>query len=250
MFTVTFRFYSALNDFLSSQRPEGPIVCTLKEHAAVKHPIESIGIPHPEVGAIYANDRPVDFTYLLRDGDHVDVFPCGGLADLEDYLPLRPPAPQPVRFILDTHLGQLANYLRLLGFDSLYRNDFTDEEIARLAEAEQRVILTRDRGLLKRKIVVHGYCVRETAPRQQITSVLRRYELAGQVDPWSRCARCNGMLVTVEKDEVLQLLEPKTRLHYEEFQRCSACGQIYWQGSHFEKLADFVMQVLAEVRER
>ena len=249
MLTVTFRFHGDLNDFLPLDQREQDIVCALAERTAVKHPIESIGVPHPEVEAIGINGRAVDFAYRVGDGDYVHVYPRGEMPPLDGFVPLRPPLPVPVRFTLDTHLGRLAGYLRLLGFDTLYRNDYSDPELACIAADETRVLLTRDRGLLKHKIVTFGHCVRDTDPRRQLVDVLRRYDLVGQVRPWQRCVRCNGLLEPVEKATILDRLEPKTRLYYDEFQRCADCGRIYWQGSHFERLGWFVEGVLTEAEQ-
>jgi uncharacterized protein with PIN domain/sulfur carrier protein ThiS len=244
MFTTTFRFHGSLNDFLSPAQRERDIVQQLPEAAAVKHPIESLGAPHTEVAAILVNGRAVEFGYRLQDGDRVEVYPQELAHGLGAYLPLRPPLPEPVRFVADTHLGRLAAYLRLLGFDTLYRNDYDDHELAGIAAEEQRVLLTRDRGLLKHKRVVYGYCVRESDPQQQVSTVLRRYRLTAAAQPWRRCSHCNGLLHTVAKSAVLPQLEPKTKLYYDDFQQCEVCGQVYWQGSHFARLAEFVENVL------
>ena len=247
MLTVTFSIHGDLQDFLRPERRNAALVCLLREPAAVKHPIESLGIPHPEVEALYVNDNPIDFGYTVGDGDWVRVYPAGALPAAADAVPLRPPLKPPYRFVLDTHLGLLASYLRLLGFDALYRNDFDDQELAELGATDERILLTRDRGLLKRKIVTYGYCVRESNPRQQLTSILRRYNLARFIQPWQRCLRCNGALEHVDKATVLAQLEPKTRRYYNEFQRCTGCGRIFWQGSHFAHLEKFLGEVMAEL---
>ena len=243
MGAVTFRFHGELNDFLPAGRRYVPVDCPCDGQAGVKHPIEALGVPHPEVEALVVNGAPADFAFRVRDGDVVDVFPPDGALLPPLYLPLRPPLAHPVRFVLDTHLGQLAAYLRLLGFDTLYRNDYQDEELARIAAGDDRLLLSRDRGLLKRKLVTHGYCVRESEPRQQLVSILRRYRLAASMRPWQRCARCNGLLAPVAKATILEWLEPKTRLYYEDFQRCGDCGQIYWQGSHYERMQSFIAEL-------
>lgn len=247
MLRITCTFYGNLNDFLTAQRRNARIPVQLAEHAAVKHPIEALGVPHPEVAAILVNRQPVDFAYRLQDGDRVEVYPQEVVHLLPRYLPLRPPTPTPIRFVADTHLGQLAAYLRLLGFDTLYRNDYDDAHLAEIAATEPRVLLTRDRGLLKRRIVVHGYCVREVNPRAQVVSVLRRYQLRGDIQPWQRCTHCNGLLHAVDKAAVLDRLQPKTKRYYDAFQECAACGQVYWQGSHFTQMAAFVDAVLAQL---
>jgi len=248
MFTTTFRFYGSLNDFLPPSQRDMDIVQALPEAAAVKHPIESLGAPHTEVEAIFVNGQAAAFGYRLQDGDRVEVYPPEMAHTLDGCLPLRPPLPQPVRFVADTHLGRLAAWLRLLGFDTLYRNDYDDPELAQIAAAEERVLLTRDRGLLKHKLVVYGCCVRETDPQRQVVAVLRRYRLGAAAQPWRRCIHCNGLLRAVEKSTVLDRLEPKTRLYYDDFQQCEACGQVYWQGSHFERTAGFVETVLRQTQ--
>jgi len=144
--------------------------------------------------------------------------------------PLRTPT-----FILDSNLGRLARYLRLLGFDCLYRNDFDDETIANIASEEKRTVLTRDRALLQRKIITRGYFVRAVQPRAQAREVLKRLELYRQVKPFSRCTRCNGTLQPVEKRTVESRLEPKTQRYYDTFQQCTDCRQVYWRGSHHER---------------
>lgn len=244
MLTVTFRFYGNLNDFLPGDRRNTLVEQRMIDHAAVKHPIESLGIPHTEIGAILVNRQAVDFTCRLNDGDRVEAYPPEVVHLLPAHVPLRPPTPAPVTFVADTHLGQLAAYLRLLGFDTLYRNDYDDHGLASISAGQGRVLLTRDRGLLKHSQVVHGYCVRESAPRQQVVSVLRRYRLLDAVLPWHRCTRCNGLLQPVPKAAVLDRLEPKTKRYYNEFQQCDTCGQVYWKGSHFERMQTFVSGIL------
>lgn len=246
MLSASFRFFGDLNDLLPRAQREQVIAVSLAEHAAVKHPIESLGVPHPEVAAILVNGSPVDFSYLVQDGDAVQVYPATALPPTPDLPPLRPPIPLPVRFVLDTHLGQLATYLRLLGFDTLYGNDASDHVLAALSAQEGRVLLTRDRGLLKHKIVVYGHCVRDHRPRRQVADVLRRYRLYASLAAGTRCARCNSLLEPVAKAAILDHLLPKTRLYYDDFQRCTGCGQIYWRGSHYERLARWVEEVAKE----
>jgi uncharacterized protein with PIN domain len=203
-----------------------------------------LGIPHTEVDQIAANGRIVGFDYGLTTGDMIDVW---ALIPKPDRVNLRPPLLRPVRFVLDTHLGRLAVYLRLLGFDALYRNDSADAVLANLSQQEQRVLLTRDRGLLKRRIVEFGCCVRENDPKQQLIMLLRRYRLAAEIDPWRRCLRCNELLEPVAKTEILDQLEPKTKRYFNNFRRCAGCHQIYWPGSHYDRMQAFINQVLEEI---
>jgi uncharacterized protein with PIN domain len=205
-----------------------------------------LGIPHTEIDQITANGKVVGFDYGLSDGDALDVW---AWTPKPDQVTLRPPLPRPVRFVSDTHLGRLALFLRLLGFDTLYRNDYSDATLAQLSHQEQRVLLTRDRGLLKRTIVEFGCCVRETDPKQQLISLLHRYQLAAEIDPWRRCLRCNELLEPVGKAEILEQLEPKTIRYFDDFRRCVGCGQIYWRGSHYERMQAFIDQVIVQVGE-
>ena len=169
-----------------------------------------------------------------------------------DITPLVRVRPQPLRaprFVLDTHLGKLAGYLRLLGFDTLYRNNFTDPELVQISHEQHRILLTRDRGVLKHRLVTHGYYVWDTDPVRQVVEVLRRFDLADAITPFHRCMRCNGVLEPVAKDRVADRLLPKTRQYYDEFHQCMGCGRLYWKGSHHEQMRRFVEAVLSQLPE-
>jgi uncharacterized protein with PIN domain len=242
-----FRFYAELNDLLSKEWRNRPVVYPLNGRVAVKHAIEASGIPHTEVDLILANGRPVDFTYSVEPGDRLSVYPVFQKIDVGSLLSLRPPLPSPPRFVIDNHLGRLAVSLRLLGFDALYRNDFDDAELARLSSEEERVLLTRDRRLLNRKVVIYGYCVRTRDPRRQLLDVLQRYRLKELIRPWHRCLVCNGALRPVAKEAIIDRLEPKTIKYFHEFQMCQDCSRIYWKGSHYEPLREFIEAIREEV---
>ncbi len=242
MDTAEIRFYGDLDDFLPPRLRQRPFHQSAYEgRQSVKHHIESLGVPHTEVEAILANGRSVNFNYPVQAGDTIGVYPPFHTPDVSPLLPLRPSLTPPYCFILDNHLGKLARYLRLLGLDTLYAaNHVDDAELAHIAHEEQRILLTRDRGLLKRSNVVYGYCLRTRDSLAQLTAVLHRYQLHSEIAPWTRCLRCNGLLRPVEKEAILHQLEPKTRRYFDEFRTCEACGQIYWQGSHFAQLQKIV----------
>jgi len=213
---------------------------------SVKDRIEALGVPHTEVELVLVNGEPVDFTYLLRDGDRISVYPRFESLDLG---PLRrSPAETPAdpRFVLDGHLGRLARYLRMAGFDSLYRNDSDDAELARVS-AEGRILLTRDRGLLKRKEVVNGYFVRENDPRRQLVEVLRRFDLRGRIAPFERCMLCNGAIVPAQQEHLAGPLPPGARERRAGLNACAGCGRVYWAGSHYQEMARFIDEVRAEL---
>ncbi len=243
---ATFRFYAELNDFLPRAYQRADFIHSFDGHETVKHLIESLGVPHTEVDLILVNGNSVGFECRVEEGDRVSVYPVFESMDIKTLSQVRPEPLRELRFVLDGHLGKLAAYLRLLGFDTLYRNDFADIELAEISSGDRRILLTRDRGLLKRSVVTHGYCVRAKNPKQQVKEILERFDLSGLAKPFSRCARCNGLLRSVPKADVYDRLEPKTKLYFEEFRICPECDQIYWKGSHFQKMERFVNQILQE----
>ncbi len=242
--SAEFRFYAELNDFLPLTRQQRTFTYVFDLRAPVKDMIESMGVPHPEVDLILANGESVDFSYSVQNGDRISVYPMFESIDITPVLRVRPKPLRKTRFVLDVHLGRLATFLRMLGFDTLYRNDYDDAELAIISSSEGRILLTRDRGLLKRSIVTHGYCLRTTNPRRQLTEVLSRFDLFGAIHPFQRCLSCNGTLESVAKAAILDRLPPKTRQYYNEFRRCQACDRIYWQGSHYKRMQKFIENVL------
>lgn len=239
MLSSAFYIHDELNDLLPPDKRGVPIFLQFNDDQSVKHLIESLGIPHTEIGAILVNGRQVDNSALLHDGDKVDVFPVAQ-AHMNSGNNLTP------RFVVDNHLGQLARYLRMLGFDTLYRNDYRDDELARISSLENRALLTRDRRLLMRNMVQNGYWVRSKIPRQQLVEVVQRFQLCSLIFPFKHCLRCNGLLQPVSKETVLHRLEPLTRKYFDQFRICPECEQVYWQGSHYERMVGFIEQVIAE----
>ncbi len=189
--------------------------------------VESSGVPHTEIGRIEVNGAVVPAAYRYRDGDRVIVYPAT--------YPLDDP-----RFVLDVHLGRLAAYLRMLGFDTFYRSCFDDAEIAAIAAEERRVLLTRDRGLLKRGNVTQGYWLRETDSRRQAAEIIARFDLARAIRPFTRCMACNTELVDVPKQRVLDRLPPRTAESYDDFRQCPRCRRVYWKGSHYRRMEQWI----------
>jgi len=235
MARVQIRFYEELNDFLAPRLRKTDITHDFERRTSVKDMIESFGVPHTEVEIILVNGSSVDFSCIVQDGDRISVYPVFESLDVSPLIRLRPEPLRTPRFVLDTNLGRLARYLRLLGFDCLYSNDFEDAAVASISSEQQRTVLTRDRTLLQRRIITHGYFVRAVRPRLQVPEVLSRFDLYRLVAPFSRCIRCNGALQDVDKQAIEARLEPKTRKYFNTFRICTDCGQIYWQGSHHER---------------
>jgi uncharacterized protein len=243
---VEVRYYAELRDFLPPAQQDGVIRHRLREPGSVKDVIESHGVPHTEVELILVNGQSVGFEHQVHGGDRVSVYPVFEAFDVAELVRVRPRPLRVPRFVLDVHLGTLARRLRLLGLDCTYDRDATDDALVAVSTAEGRTLLTRDLGLLKRKAVTHGMFVRATHPREQVLEVVRRFQLAGDLSPFSRCPSCNGLLEVVTKGEVAADLPPMTRQLYDDFRRCRDCRKPYWRGAHHARLEAFVRDVLAE----
>ncbi|MHC4454579.1 MAG: Mut7-C RNAse domain-containing protein [Planctomycetota bacterium] len=236
-YTAQFRFHEELNDFLPAIKREKTFTYFFNGNPAIKDPIEAIGAPHTEVDLIVANGRSVGFDYRLHNGDSVLVYPIHADITIVPIVKLRDEPLRQNTFILDVHLGKLAKMLRMLGFDTVYENDYDDPEIISRSLQENRIIITRDRVLLHAKVVTHGYCVRSTNSEKQLCEVLDRFDLYSHIQPFYRCMVCNCKVRSVKKSEILYRLEPKTILYYDEFYTCDGCKRIYWKGSHHDRLS-------------
>jgi uncharacterized protein with PIN domain len=231
MSTAYFLFHGRLNDFLPAEQREGQVTIRFRERQSVKHLAESLGVPHPEIGPIQVNGREEALGRITEEGDRVEIHP------IENGCPIE------ARFILDCHLGRLTAHLRMLGFDCLYQNDFDDSRMTEIAVQEKRILLTRDRRLLMRKVIQHGYCPRSLNPQEQLTEIIQRFELKRKILPFHRCLRCNQILEPVAKEVVLDRLETLTKLYFNEFHICPACAQIYWKGSHYDQMLNMIEQI-------
>ncbi|UCB55304.1 MAG: Mut7-C ubiquitin/RNAse domain-containing protein [Thiotrichales bacterium] len=244
MSSVALRFYAELNDFLRDAQKQKRFEIELNRRTSVKDLIESLGVPHTEIEVILANGISVDFSYIVQDRDDLSIYPMFESVDVSPVLKLRDAPLRESRFVLDCHLGRLARYLRQFGFDTLYRNDYTDDELAETSARDHRILLTRDRSLLKRSIITHGYFIREFDPRKQLDEVIQRFDLRKQIIPFGRCTRCNGIVERIDKGAVEHQLEPKTRLYFDDFWQCTSCKQIYWEGSHVKHMMRLTDEVL------
>lgn len=237
---VWLRFYEELNDFLPIVRRGISFPYSINGNPAVKDTIEALGVPHIDVDMIIVNGEPVDFSYKLKSEDRISVYPVFESFDISGVSPLRAKPLRETKFVLDVHLGRLAKYLRLWGLDTLYMNHYTDDEIIGISLSDHRIILTRDRGILKNRRVTHGYWIRSKVPEEQFKEVLSRFDLKKSVSPFSRCLECNGVLQDVAKKEIERKLLPKTKIYFSEFRQCPQCNRIYWEGSHYDKMKKFM----------
>ena len=236
MAKATFRFYEELNDFLAPRRRRRDIEVDIAPTETVKHAIEALGVPHTEVELVLVDGTSVGFERRLADSERVAVYPRFEALDITPLLRLRERPLRRTRFVADSHLGGLARRLRLSGFDTLFDNGWPDDELLRLSLAEGRIVLTRDRELLKRRELTHGCFVHAEQPDAQWREVIERLDLLGTASPFTRCLVCNGLLHAVPKSEVAPALPPSVRERHERFARCGGCARVYWEGSHWQRM--------------
>lgn len=245
---VTITFHGYLNKLLPREKRGRTLNGELKDARSIKDLIEAIGIPHTEVGRILVDGCTTPISAQLRGGEEIQVYPA--FIDINNPIEEITPPPMPRRFILDVHLGTLAKYMRALGIDTLYENYYSDEEIVETALREGRTILTRDRGILKRKSVEYGYLVKSNRSREQLMEIFINFDLLSSIQTFSRCLRCNGSLKEVDKREVTHELDPLTEKFYNDFFRCTSCNSLYWKGGHWERMKIFIDNFLIELKAR
>ena len=240
MARATFRFYEELNDFLPARRRKITFAIACAEKATVKQAIEALGVPHTEVEVILLNGESVDFTHRVQEGDRISVYPMFESIDVKPLLRLRESPLRDPRFIADAHLGRLARYLRMLGFDTLYENALPDRELVRIACSERRVLLTRDRELLMHRDLTHAVFVRGDRPRDQLRFVVDRLDLGESCNAFTRCMICNAPLKAVDLSSVIEEVPPAVARTQQHFRRCTTCNRIYWQGTHYQRMKELV----------
>lgn len=244
---IYLRFYASLNQFFPAEKDGKIHTHYFKGRQSIKDRIESMGVPHTEIHLLLVNGSPVDFDYLVQEEDRISVYPPLSFLKLPDNFRLRPPYPGKPRFILDCHLGKLARYLRRFNFDTAYQNDYQDEEIVEKALAENRIIVTRDHGLLMRRRITYGFFIHNDDPKRQLQEIFHRYDLLRYYDneeeQAARCPECNTPLEAVDKQEIIHRLEPKTKKYFQEFQRCPNCDKIFWRGSHYKRTETFLESI-------
>ena len=246
MKTAFFRFYEELNDFLSKEKRKTRFEHNFVDRTSIKDMIESLGVPHTEIDLILVNGNSVNFAYLVNDKDDISVYPVFESLDISNIQHLRAKPLRNKKFVLDVHLGTLAKYLRMMGFDTIYKNDYNDEEIIEISSNERRTILTRDRGILKRNVVTHGYWIRDQNPELQLKEVVERFNLKNQIREFERCLECNAKLEKADREKIIERLPLKVRQRQNNFWYCKNCDNIYWRGSHFEKMKEIINRVLIE----
>lgn len=243
MHRAFFRFYEELNDFLPEEKRKVRFTHFYTDRTSVKDMIESLGVPHSEIDLILINGQSVDFSYIVQDDDDISVYPVFESFDVRDLTHLRQKPLREPKFVADVHLGKLARYMRMLGLDTLYDNNYTKDDLVNISIEKRRTILTRDRNILKRNDVTHGYWVRSFDPLEQAREVIERFHLEGELKEFSRCMECNGVLESVDMEDIIDELPPKVRQSQTEFYRCPVCQRIYWKGTHYEKMKRLIGRI-------
>lgn len=243
MNTVFIRFYEELNDFLPPNKRKKQFAHHFYGEPSVKDLIESLGVPHTEIDLILVNSESVNFNYKVKDKDYISVYPEFESLDISGLQKLRPKPLRKPKFICDVHLGKLARNMRMFGFNVFYKNNLKDDEIVNISISQKRTILTRDLGILKRNNVTRGYFVREHDPKKQLIEVIKRFDLIELMNPLKLCLECGYNLKRISKQKILDLLPEKVKQTQNKFYICTNCNQLYWKGTHFDKMDEFVKSI-------
>ena len=232
MSTARFRFSEDLSRFLRREYRGRRFAYACARAANLKNAIEALGVPHTEVGEILVNGAPATLQRIVREGD-----------DIEVRAPSAAQAEGPLAFIADAHLGALGRFLRMLGFDTVHEPQLGDADIRRLAHADNRIVLTRDRDLLKCREIARGYYVRALKPEAQLRELAARYRLAAEARPFTRCLPCNLPLAPVDKAQIAHRLPPKVAALHHNFTHCAGCDRVYWPGSHYARMCSAIEEI-------
>ena len=149
-----------------------------------------------------------------------------------------------IRFIADCHLGKLAKYLRFMGVDTLYFSHIEDDDLVALANRENRVILTRDRELSRRKETPVFYLEPKEIV-EQLKTVAREFKIEMMDDEYRRCLICNTRLQTIDKRSLGDEVPERVKAHFDFFQQCPDCHRIYWHGDHYRNMMAFLENTLS-----
>ncbi len=240
---VVFKCYAELNDFLPENQKYKSFFFSIKTPVVVSEAIASIGIPLSEVDLILVNSNPVELSYKLSSGDYISVYPVFESFDISSLKKTQKEPLRKTKFIADAHLGKLTKYLRMLGFDTLYRNDFGDEEIINISLKDHRIILTRDKRLLNSRRVTHGYYIRAIDKHEQLTEVVYKFDLVSQFKPFTRCMTCNSFLISKTPYQVTDITSKDIVTRYKEFYYCENCNKVFWKGSHFKRMESQILDI-------
>jgi uncharacterized protein with PIN domain/sulfur carrier protein ThiS len=241
---ATLRFYEELNDFLPRHRRKTDFEVEIKGKRSIKDMIEALGVPHTEIDLILVNEKSVDFTYILQDGDRISVYPVFESLNIENVTRLRKLPLRKTKFIADINLGHIVKYMRILGFDVCFDPLLSPRQIIDISKKENRIVLTKSKNLLKFKDITHGIFIRPGTTEEQVKGIIDFLDIKDIVKPFSRCLRCNNLLRSVPKESIIDRIPPKTKVFCDEYSYCKSCDKIYWKGTHFIKMKRVIDRIL------
>jgi uncharacterized protein len=238
MINVTFKFQGNLKDHLPLTKRVGSYSTVVTPRSSVKDAIQSQHVPRVEIDYLKVNGKVAPFTILLHENDEIEVWPKN---NFENGDRLIPPYSNPISFLLDVHLGRLAGYMRLCGFDTAYFNiDISDTELVKQATLENRILLSCDRFLMMRNNLKWGYVVRSRDPKKQLIEVLKYFDLKDKSEPFIRCMSCNGELIKAKIGTIENKAPPRVLKRFEDhahlYTECDSCGKLFWPGDHYTKM--------------
>ena len=208
--------------------------------------IEALGVPHTEIDFILVNEKSVDFTYILQDGDRISVYPVFESLNIEDVTRLRKLPLRKTKFIADINLGHIVKYMRILGFDVCFDPLLSPRQIIEVSKKENRIVLTKSKNLLKFKDITHGIFIRPGTTEEQVKGIIDFLDIKDNVKPFSRCLRCNNLLRSISKESIIDRIPPKTKVFCDEYSYCKPCDKIYWKGTHFIKMKRVIDRILGQ----
>ena len=240
---VRFKIFGRLKKFLGKPFQSDVIDLRWEEHRTLKDWIESLGIPHTEIGLVKVDTDSADLNSRLPSKCVVEVFEIEGPYDPRTEIMPGQTALGSVKFIADVHLGKLVRYLRILGLDCLYEEPWDDHILAQKAHDQKRIMLSRDMGLLQRKCISHGQFLHSDAPIKQAQEILKRYKIYDLCQPMSRCVSCNAPMNPVDKVKIEHLIEKGTKASYDKFFQCTSCSKVYWHGAHVKNILKTLREI-------
>lgn len=242
LYIANFEFFGSCLDFVNNTI----FNYEFNDNPSVKDAIEAIGIPHVEIGMIMINGVSKSFEYHIEEKDKIQVYPHNFFkTKTSNNINLLPFKPKKLSFLLDVHLGTLARYLRMAGFDTLYQSkDYGDAFLAEVASTDNHIMLSRDIGLLKRSKLNYGHWVRNTNPKEQFKEIVQLYNLQNIFKPMSRCIKCNEPITLVKKEKIESIVPSKVYQWKEKFFQCSGCEKVYWEGSHHKNMMELLEEIL------
>ena len=237
---VHFRLYEELNDYLPEENRKAWFEYYFEPETTIKDALQNLRVPTDEIDLILVNQQSKGLDYKLKKEDRISIYPVFELFDISGISKVHDKPLRNLKFLGDVHLGRLCKYLRMLGFDTLYFNDFTTDELIELSFQGHRILLSKNQKIGKHPKVTHWYWIRSSDAMEQIRDLYEKLDLAGSIDPLTRCLECNNEIIPVRKEEVLDKLQPRTAKYYDEFFLCPNCNRVYWKGSHYEHMLEFI----------